>query len=171
MPKKRKKILSLPIALTLLILTVGFFARVHHWPYGFEINLVGFAFLGILYTIRYATKESKTLKDTSKMLMVLSWTIVTILGLFKFTYTPYFVYFSLIIGFFWFILEIIDLTKPKSLNDKINPVLLIGVVLMILFILIKIMHWPFGSIIYLLGLLISSFGFIIDHVLNKKNRT
>jgi len=167
MPKKRKKILSLPIAVVLLILIVDFFASVHHWTFDFEINLVGSASLGILNTIRYAKKESKTLKDTSKMLMVLSWVIVTILGQFKFGYNPYLVYLSLIIGFFWLILEIIDLIKPKTLNDKINPVLWVGIILLILFVLIKIMHWPFGSIVYLFGLSISSIGFIIDHVLNR----
>lgn len=168
MPKTRKKILSIPIALTLLILLVGFFARVHHWPFGFEIKFLGLTSLGILYMARYATKEPKTIKDTSKVLMVLSWVLFTTLGLFKLGYTPYLVYLSLILGLFWLILEIIDVIKPKSSNNKINPVLWIGIILMILFVLIKILHWPFGSIVYLFGLLISSMGFIIDYFLNRK---
>jgi len=168
MPKTRKKKLSIPIALALLLIFVGYFAKVQHWPFGFELNLIGLASIGVLYVTRYVLKSNRTLKDLAKVLMVFSWVMVVTFGSLKFGYMAYLIYPSLTLGLGWFILEIIDLIKVKETDDKLNPVLWIGILLMILYIMIQMMHWPFGSIIYILGTLISSIGFLVDYGLGVK---
>ncbi len=74
----------------------------------------------------------------------------------------------------WLILEIIDLVKPKETTVRLNPVLWTGIVLMILFIIIKVQRWPLGGIVYMSGLFISSIGFFIEHsnaVKSKRSNT
>ena len=164
----RNKKLSTPLALALLFLFLGYFARVQHWSYGFEMNLIALVSLGVLYVARYALKSNRNLKDLAKVLMISSWVTVMIWGQLKFGRMPYLVNATLLLGLIWFVLEIIDLIKPKETNDKINPVLWIGILFMILYVLIQVMYWPFGSITYLVGTLISSIGFFKEYALGRK---
>jgi asparagine N-glycosylation enzyme membrane subunit Stt3 len=170
MKNPQKKILSLPIAIALMLLLVGTYFRIMHWPYGLEINLASLFSISILYGIRYTAKSRKTHKDTLKLLMVVTYVIITYLAILKFTNLLYLNYASLIFGAGWFILEIIDIIKPKEVKEKLNPVLWIGIILIILHVLFKIMHWPFAGPIYILGILLSSLGFLIDYSRNKKNQ-
>jgi len=170
MPETRKHTLSIPLAIALLMLCVGHIALINDSDFGLIIYVFALVSIGILYGMRSSLMLRKGKKETFKLFSVLSFVTVEVSGVVGFDYTYIFVYPLMLIGLIWITLEIIEKVNGENSNAQPNPVLLIGIVLMITYVIIRMMHLPFGNIIILFGLIISSLGFIVEYIFlrNKK---
>ena len=170
MPETRKYTLSIPLAIALLMLCVGHIALINDREYGLRIYVFALVSIGILNGMRSSLMLRKGKKETFKLFSVLAFVTVEISGVVGFDYTYIFAYTSILIGLIWITLEIIEKVNGENSSAQPNPVLWIGIILMITYVIIGTMYLPFGNIIFLFGLIISSLGFIVEYILlrNKK---
>jgi asparagine N-glycosylation enzyme membrane subunit Stt3 len=80
-------------AVGLIILGQAF--RIMHWPYTFELLIVGTLFLCIAYTIFYFRNTKKNILDSLKLIWLFAAAIRMTFYLFRFPIIPY---FDMIIG-------------------------------------------------------------------------
>jgi hypothetical protein len=164
MPRSYQKVLSLPLSAALLFLLISELLRIQQLQIGFEMSVVGLSALGILYLSRFAAKRSKTLKETTKLIMVLSWTFVTLFGMFHWNNLMFLALSALGAGSVWITIEVIDAVNKKSNSPSVNMVLGIGILLITFATYLKIQRMPFNTAFQLLGLLVSSIGFFVDYL-------
>ena len=169
-PEKRKKILSLLIAGALFIVFIGQYFLIYNLEYGFEVYLTGLIAIGILYPFRYFNKEVKTIKEMVKVILVLSWLLIMVLGMFDFAHLYLLVVLSLFSGLVWLILEIIDFRKQSKASGELNYFKWIGVGCIALSVILKILVLPLNSIPQIFGTIIASFGFFLEYSPSLRNR-
>ncbi|MCH2225199.1 MAG: hypothetical protein MK066_10560 [Crocinitomicaceae bacterium] len=160
----QKKILSIPLAFAFIGLTIGTVFKVQHWPFGFELKLICVFAIGIFYTFRHVVKTSKTIKDFSKIGMVLSWTILTVFVLLKIPYLMYPRILLEITGCSWLIIEIGDIIQEKPKLERANTIQLIGMLILAAHFVFAIQQWPFAGPMLVLSLfayVLIAIGFII----------
>lgn len=165
----KKPILSIPLALSLLLLLIGYVSRVQHWPFGVEMERTGFVLIALFYAIRYLRKNTVRYKDTLKFVLVISWCGLSLLASFKLQHISFLIYSIMAIGFFWLILEMKDIFKHGF--KRSNMILVVGALLLALEALFRIQHWPLSSIIHLISLLILVLGFFTDNVFRSKRKS
>ncbi|WP_298475859.1 hypothetical protein [uncultured Maribacter sp.] len=156
-----KKILKIPIRITIAALLAGMLSRVLNWPYAFEIILISFCSLSILYAIRFYKKEEKKTVDYVKMTLVLFWTTNGILNLIDFPYTLFFQIVTGITFITWFVMEGTayfmdeDRRAKNSLTQIFwNIAMLIGTLAIIFGSLLKILDWQYAIPLLTVGILI-----------------
>lgn len=158
--KKRSK-LSIPLGLSVLLLLVGSIARVQHRKYGIEIEQTAFALIALLYCVRYFGKNKKTFKDTVKLILILAWCSLSVAAYLNQGNNEYVIYSFMALGVFWFALEVLNLLK-MGLGHS-NMILLAGAFTLAIEGLFRIQHWPFGSLMHVLALLLIAIGFFVDN--------
>ena len=168
-----KKVLSIPLAVALCILTIGTLVHIQHWPFGLEIKLMSSLTIGLLYLIRYAYKQSKSLKDITKVIMVFTWTLLNVFVLYKLIDLFLLRVILEIAGIVWLALEIRDILKKEPTWKRANTPQLIGMGIVIMHAISMFQHWPFQIEIYFIALfapLFMAIGFIIDYKTYHRNR-
>lgn len=168
--QSKHKILTLPIRLALIVLIIGALFKVMHWPYSKELMLIGGGLVSTLYTIRFLFKKQKNRMDYVKIAFVLLWLSSYLINVFHIYSLPY-VFNILIVGLFiwWFIEE--GLNYFKNRKHKVGGAFRIiyylfcylTFIAMFLGILIKILHWPYGSLVFTIGVLSLCLLIIIDY--------
>lgn len=158
--------LSIPLALAVLALLIGYISRVQHWANGAVIERVAFVTIAILYTARFGLKSKKKLKDIIKLLIVTSWCITSVVAPLKMPYVYLLQLFVVASGLFWLILEIIDLAKRNVSN--LNVILFIGALILATEAIFRLQWWPGGSMLHLLALFVITSGFIFDFFKNRR---
>lgn len=165
MPRTKKKLLSIPLAIALCTLTIGLLFSVQHWRFGVEINLISWLAIGVLYTIRYASKNPINVKDTFKVIMVITWVFLNVYAMFK-PYDLLFVRIILVASVAgWFVLEMRDIITKKPKWERANLPQMIGISIVIFHLVFRLQHWPGLVILYLLSLfapILMAIGFIIS---------
>ena len=151
------------IAIALLFLLFTSFAKVGHWPFAFEMRLIGFLVVGFLYGTRYSLKVDKTIKDRTKAYMIFSFVMVEVLSMLGIKSIIYFVYFALACGLVWLILELIDKLKSVKSEGTLNIVLNVGLTVLIYYVLSRFLFWPLSMIPFMIGVFLTSIGFFIAH--------
>lgn len=162
MTKTRNKILSLPIGIALIILGLGTLFRTMHWPYGKVLYLGSIIAVGTFYIFRFIFKNEQNAKDYVKLLLVLSW-VFTCLIIPSRLIDPFYsrTIFQLL-GLTWFILEIIDRTKPERKPQRTHNVIFIGILLGVVQFIFVTFRWPSLISINVLPYILIGIGFIID---------
>jgi len=90
-----KKILKLPLRVSLAILLFGTISKISEWPFAAEIMLIGFSAIGFLYVFRFLKKTEKKFIDYVKLILVIFWTAN---GIFKILSLPFTLFFQIIIA-------------------------------------------------------------------------
>lgn len=157
----RRKILSIPIAIAIIVLFVGSYLKIRNQAYSYELSMFGSVALGALYCLRFIAKDQKRIVDVVKVIMLILWIVVGVLSLHQEWYF-YLLLALLIIGSVWMILELRSLLFQKSFQEKINPVLWFGALLMCMEFVCRVKSWPIVAVLSLLGLFVLSIGFFID---------
>jgi len=172
--KTPKKKFSLVLRFCLSILILGALFKVMHWPYANQLMLPAVSGILIFYTIRFLLKETKERLDYVKLLLVLTWSLHYLITVFHLFYLPEFVvYIPLILFGWWFIEEGINYFKNSRFKvgsaGKImfTTFVLMSIGFIIIGALFKIQHWPYGALIFSLGMLLLSFLVIIDYFVRE----
>lgn len=176
----QNKILTFPLRLSVITLNFGALFKIMHWPYGIQLMLIGGVSIGILYTIRVIKKVNKSKLDYVKLSLILIWVFSYLIKAFHLFIIPYVFEILLVILFiYWFFVEGIDYFKNRKFRKnaflKALYFLLIAMTIFALFfgMLFKILHWPYGSLLFTIGVLLLSILLIFDYFLidrSEKNR-
>lgn len=145
------------------------------WPYGLDLMLIGSLLLAFMYGIRFALKRKKLNLDYIKLSIVAVWTlrIVTLV----FIGSKFISVFNVLLiglGIWWFFEEGIDFysNRKLKLNGTLKVIYYILIALSVLMcvvgILLRILHWPYGALIFTLGVLSVSLFMIIDLFVVKR---
>lgn len=146
-----KKILKMPLRISLAILLSAIIAKMFEWPYAKDIILYGFVVVGFLYVIRFFKKPKKQFVDYIKLVLVSFWAIYGVLTILDF---PYALFFLIIMAFtfvMWFVMEgtayfLDDDRKAKNSTYQIlwNFVLVLGTLGVISGSLLQILNWYYA---------------------------
>ena len=164
------KILTFPLRIAIIVLIFGVLFKIIHWPFAHNLMLLGGASIGILYTIRFVYKKEKTILDYTKLAMILIWVFNYLANAFQLFYVPY-IYEILLLGLFiyWFYVEGISYFKNRTYRKnrflKAVYYILIGLTIftVVFGILFKIQHWPYGALLFIIGVLLLSLLLIFDY--------
>lgn len=169
------KILTLPIRVALVILLFGVLFKVMHWPYATELMFNGGILLGVLYTIRFMYKTNKKQLDYVKLAFVLLWLFNYLVQDFHFFNLPLVLEICpLILFLWWFINEGLTYFNNRKFKIKgfvrVIYYVLIGMTSFALFfgLLFKIQHWPYGSELFVSGIVLLNTILIVDYFLFKR---
>lgn len=154
-----KKILKLPLRISLAVLLSGLLAKMLEWPYASKILLVAFAALGVLYSIRFFSKTEKGFIDYIKLVLVSFWSLYGVFTILNFPYTLFFLTMTSIAFVLWFVMEGTayfldqDRRAKNSLYQILwNCALVLGTLGVISGSLLKILHWDYALHILSLGI-------------------
>ncbi|MGB7395025.1 MAG: hypothetical protein WA913_11575, partial [Pricia sp.] len=100
-----KKILTVPLRISITVLLLGMLFQIAEWPYATEIILFAFSAIGLLYPIRFWKKQEKRFLDYIKLILVVFWSVNGIFRALDFTYTLFFQVVIAISFIIWIILE------------------------------------------------------------------
>lgn len=172
MKSLQKKILTLPIRIALIILIIGALFKIMHWPYYKELMLIGALSIGVIYVVRFIYKKEKTKLDYAKLALVILWLFNYLSQVFHLYNIPYIVDICIVVLFFWWFIEegFFYLKNRKFKTSKIIKVVyyfLIGLTVFLLLFgtLFKIQHWPYGSLMFTLGILLLCLILILDYII------
>ncbi|VAW15664.1 hypothetical protein MNBD_BACTEROID03-2335 [hydrothermal vent metagenome] len=160
-----KKILKLPIRISIAILLIGMLAKVLEKPYVSKIMLFGFFALGILYMFRFLKKKQKQFIDYTKLVLVVFWVANGIFRVMDFPYTLFFQIVTAIAFIIWFVMEgaayfLDEDRRAKNSTTQIlwNCTLVLGTLGVISGSLLRILHWDYAIHLLSLGItLIAAF--------------
>ncbi|TMM57117.1 hypothetical protein FEE95_11540 [Maribacter algarum] len=154
-----KKILKIPLRISLAILLSGIMGKLFEWPYTSKILLSGFATLGILYTIRFFVKSEKHFLDYIKLVLVSFWSLYGVFTVLKFPYTLFFLTMTSIAFVLWFIMEgtAYFLDEDRRAQNTLyhilwNCALVLGTLSVISGSLLKILNWDYSLHLLSLGI-------------------
>ncbi|WP_407557115.1 GldL-related protein [Winogradskyella sp. 4-2091] len=166
------KILTFPLRLAVIVLIFGALFKIMHWPYAAQLMLISGVSMGLLYSIRFIKKADKSRLDYIKLSLILLWVFSYLVKAFRIFYLPYVFEFLLAILFiYWFSIEGIDYLKNRKYRKnsflKALYFLLIALTIFALFfgILFKIQHWPYGSLLFTIGVLLLSILLLFDYLI------
>ena len=146
-----------------------------HWPYATSLMLIGSVLLATLYIIRFLLKPLKVLLDYVKLGLIVFWVsgyLLKAFHLISFSYVFEIITFGLFI--WWFIQEGIYVFTKRKLKDNLAlkfvyyTLISITSALLLFGILFKIQHWPYGSLMFTLGIFLLTMMLIIDYFAIKK---
>ncbi|MBT8298128.1 MAG: hypothetical protein KJO52_07320 [Maribacter sp.] len=156
-----KKILTMPLRLSIVILLMGMLMKVLEWPLAQEVMFVSFATIGILYVFRFFKKPSRQFIDYVKMVLVFFWTTNGIFNIMDFPYTVLFQVIIAISFVLWFILEgtayfLDDDRRAKNSTRQLiwNFVMVAGTLAIIVGSILKILNWEFALPLLIIGILV-----------------
>ncbi len=158
-----KKILKLPLRISIAVLLLGMLAKILEWSYAKEIMLLGFSAIGILYVFRFLKKSEKQFIDYTKLVLISFWATNGIFRVLDFPYTLFFQIITGIAFITWFIMEgtAYFLDEDRRAKNSIgqilwNCLLVIGTLGVIAGTILKVLDWDYA--IHLLSLGITLIG-------------
>lgn len=175
MSKPRKKALTLPLRIALSSVILGLLFKLHHWPYGNEIILIACIALAILYSVRFALKKAKVVLDYVKLLLIVLWIFNYITKtLHIINFNSIFNFIVLILLGYWFINEGTTyfsknrkLKDIKDLKTGYYVAWIITIIPLVLGILFRIQHWPYGALLTTVGFLFLSVMILVDYFVTE----
>jgi hypothetical protein len=175
MKSEQKKILKVPLRLSISILIIGMLFKIMHWPYGAEIVACAFGAIIIVYPFRFWNKKPKFVIDYVKLILLISWALN---GIFTILHLPYKIYLSAVASIsliVWLVMEASRYFRKgvKEESKSSSPISSYGVlsvsgILIFIGVLFKIMHWPGAGPLLILGLSTVAIWFVVDLIINKE---
>ncbi len=146
-----KKILKLPLRISIAILLMGMLAKIMEWPNASNIMLFGFFSIGILYVFRFLKKPTRQFIDYTKLVLVVFWATNGIFRVLEFSYALFFQIISAIAFVTWFVMEgtayfLDEDRRAKNSISQIlwNCVLVLGTLGVISGSLLKLLNWDYA---------------------------
>ena len=169
------KILTLPLRIALVILIFGTLFKIIHWPYAKELMFTSGILIGVLYIIRFFNKTDKMQLDYVKLMLVLLWVFNYLVQVFHLFYVSHiFEVYLLMLFLWWFIKGGLHYFKHRKFKMKgrirVMYYILISFALFSLLsgFIFKIKHWPYGSELFMLGIVLLNITLIIDYFIIEK---
>lgn len=172
-----KKVLKIPLRISLVALLIGMTMRMLDWPYAAGVLFISFLAVGILYTIRFSKKENKQPVAYVKMILVLFWTTNGLLRIMDFPYTLMFQIGTAITFVTWFAMEgtayFMDEDR-KARNSTVeifwNFAMVVGVLTIIGGGLMHLLEWEYSITTLTVGLSIVT-AYILKDVFSPSKET
>ncbi len=169
------KMISLPLRMSIALYIISILFNLMHWPLQTELTLVSVFGLAMFYSFRFYNKIDKGLIDYIKLFLVLGWSLNAVnkvLHLISFSdffgFLPYVILIWLLITRGISYTELFGELKLKKSEKVIYTfVFLIAVVSIFLGGLFKTMHWPYASIILIVGFVLFSSIIILDYFVRE----
>ena len=165
-----KKILTFPIRLALIIILYALLFINMGWPYGHNLIFVGGLILTVLYVIRFSFKKTKVRVDYVKLSIVLIWFLGLFGVIFNLFHINKIIDVILIVLIVWWLIEdgFSSIINRRLVNKTLIKVsyyflLILSIGLLCVGYLFRIQHWPYGNIMFTLGVLLFSLLIIVDH--------
>lgn len=154
-----KKILKLPLRISIAVLLFGMLAKVLEWSYAKEVILLGFSAIAILYILRFLKKTQKQFIDYTKLVLIVFWASNGIFRVLDFPYTLFFQIITAIAFVTWFIMEgtAYFLDEDRRAKNSIgqilwNCLLVIGTLGVIAGTILKVLEWDYAVHLLSLGI-------------------
>jgi putative exporter of polyketide antibiotics len=154
-----KKILKLPLRISLAILLFGLLAKMFEWPLATKTLLFGFASLGVLYVVRFIKKTDKEFLDYNKLALVSFWSLYGTFTVLNFPYTLFFLIMTALAFILWFVMEgtayFLDedrRTKNSLYHILWNFALVLATLGVISGSLLRILNWDYAIHILSIGI-------------------
>jgi len=141
------------------------------------INLQSAFYAGIFifYGLRYLAKKTAIFKDNLKLVMVFTWGIINVLAPHHVMNLVVVVYLSLTVSGIWLFIESLDYlkNKPNAFTDKdqVYSIVMIALIVEMIYVLFKVMHWPFAGLFFILSMLTFPIAFLLEHRWIKSKQT
>ncbi len=169
----RKLSLQLRVYLAVYIISVLF--DLMHWPFYTELTVVSVVGLMLSYSFRFYNKENKDFIDHIKLFFVITWSLNTINGVLYLIKLPPFLSLLPYGILIWLLttrkityVELFGALRLKKNENKLYTVVfLIAVISIFLGVLFILMHWPYASIMLIIGLLLFSMIVILDYFVRE----
>lgn len=170
----RFKKLNLPLRICVSILLLGGLFKIMHWPNSSNLLLIAICSIMVLYPIRFFLKKEKETMDYIKLGIILLWCLSNFTRVIHVYQFPVLLNIALLLLFgWWFINE--GTAYFTNQNLKLNGIyktvyVAVTVIIFgcILFgCLFKIQHWPYGNLLFTVGIFLASIFVIVDHFLRK----
>jgi len=146
-----KKILKMPLRVSLAVLLSGVIAKMLEWPYAKEIILYSFIIVGLLYATRFINKQEKLFIDYTKLALVTFFSLYGIFTILEFSHTLFFLILMTITFVMWFVLEgtayfLDEDRRSKNTTYQIlwNCALVLGTLAIISGCLLQILNWDYA---------------------------
>lgn len=156
-----KKILKMPLRISLAVLLSGILATMFEWSYAKEIVLYSFGVIGILYVLRFSQKPEKLFVDYIKLVLVTFFSLYGIFTILDFPYTLFFLISMAITFVIWFVMEgtayfLDEDRRAKNSNYQIlwNCALVLGTLGIIAGSLLRVLQWDYAIHLLSLGITI-----------------
>lgn len=156
-----KKILTMPLRLSILALLMGMLMKFLEWPMATQLMLLSFISIGILYIIRFWKKPSRQFIDYIKLILVFFWTSNGVFQIMDFAYTIVFQVIIAISFITWFVMEgtayfLYEDRKAKNTNTQLlwNLAIVAGTLSIIAGSLFKMLNWELAVPLILVGIAI-----------------
>lgn len=154
-----KKILKLPLRISLALLLFGIMSKMFVWPFADYFLLISFSSLGVLYTLRFISKKRKAFLDYNKFMLVSFWTLYGVLTVMNFPYTLLFLIATAITFILWFVMEgtAYFLDEDRHVKNSLyrilwNFAMVIGTLAIISGSLLKILNWAYSIHLLSIGI-------------------
>lgn len=154
-----RKILKLPLRISIAVVLFGMLAKILEWPFAKEIMLFGFSVIAVLYTFRFLRKTQKQFIDYTKLVLIVFWATNGIFRVLDFPYTLFFQIVTAIAFITWFIMEgtAYFLDEDRRAKNSVaqilwNCILVLGTLGVITGSLLKIMDWDYAVHLLSLGI-------------------
>jgi len=167
----KDKKLRKPLRLLISLLIIGMLFKIIHWPYSSILIISAFSGIAVLYPIRFKNKTNKALLDYIKLVLVISWVLNSLFTLYHLPYGLLFKIITPIAFISWFAMEGLYYFSANGLKPiplKYYGIYVITGLLLLLGLAFKIMHWPYSTLLLILGFSLSVISIIITPF-NKQN--
>lgn len=166
--QSKKNTLLLRICISILLL--GNLFKIMIWPNAYQLMTIAIIGILILYPIRFFFKQEKETMDYIKVIMIVIWCLNFLFG-----FNQVFGLGALLLLFGWWLL-----TESASYFSN-NQLILSNIAKKIYYALIvisigsigfgsifKVQHWPYGNILFTLGVVLASILLIVDYFVRSK---
>ncbi|MEJ1221749.1 hypothetical protein [Sediminicola sp. 1XM1-17] len=153
-----KKILTLPLRISMCVILVGFIFKVLHWQLASTLLTLGFVSILVLYALRFWNKPQKTFLAYNKLILISFWTIN---GLIQMYHLPFALYTQIILVIsliLWAVLEgtayFSKENKSKTLNTSLiiwNLIMVLGSMAIISGGFFMLLEWDYALALLTLG--------------------
>jgi hypothetical protein len=156
-----KKILGIPLKISLGVLLLGFIFKLLQWPFSFPLMVVSFITIPILYSVRFWRFPQKKFLDYVKMVMVTAWSVNGLFRLFQLPQTILFQILILTCLIIWIIMEGASYFMEERGHKK-NPyhlfiwngLMVVGIISIIAGGISKLLDWEYSLFPLLFGMLL-----------------
>lgn len=146
-----------------------------HWPYGMDLMLYGSMGLLVLYTIRFFFKRNKSSLDYVKLAIVVIWFFRIFVSTFVGpTYSYIFDIVLIGLSLWWFTDEGVNFYNDRKFRFSNSVKLIYYILFALSFVicafgmLLRILHWPYGALVFTSGVLLISLFLILDLLFIKR---
>lgn len=153
-----KKILTIPLRVSMCFILVGFIFKMLHWQFASTILTIAFVSILVLYAFRFWKKTRKNFLAYNKLTLISFWAIN---GLIQIYHLPFALYTQIILVLsliLWAVLEGTAYFSKENKNKKLNTGIIIWNSIMVLGSLaimcggfLMLMEWDYAIALLTLG--------------------